>query len=166
MRPERIPFPLTSRGANHKREQRLRCDHESLDYVIVLCDDLDRMQRFYTDIFGFRTEPHPGKNLIEGEELGQWVGFRARGRPYDGPKIMNDLAAIQLSFRVPPADVDMAYQTLKDRGINVIEAPTNQDWCHRTLFFADPENNVIEIYADIHPRDAASAPSTIHQVSE
>ena len=26
----------------------------SMDYVIVLCDDLDRMQRFYTDIFGFR----------------------------------------------------------------------------------------------------------------
>ena len=138
----------------------------SMDYVIVLCDDLDRMQRFYTDIFGFR---------IEDEEPGQWIGFRVgtlflglrpRGRPYDGPKIMDESAAIQLSFRVPPADVDIAYQTLKDRGVDVIEAPTSQDWCHRTLFFADPENNVIEIYADIHPRDTTSVPSTIHRIAE
>ena len=37
----------------------------SLDYVIVPCDDLDRMRRFYSDVFGFR---------IEDEEAGQWVG--------------------------------------------------------------------------------------------
>jgi len=147
----------------------------SMDYVILLCHDLDRMQRFYRDIFGFCIAPYPGENSIEDDELGKWVGFRVgtlflglrpRGRPYDGPNIMDDSAAVQLSFRVPPADVDIAYQTLMDKGIKVIEAPTNQDWCHRTLFFADPENNVIEIYADIHPRDAAAVPSTLHQVSE
>ncbi len=138
----------------------------SMDYVIILCDDLERMQRFYADTFGFH---------IEDEQPGRWVGFRVgtlflglrpRGRPYDGPKITNESAAIQLSFRVPPADVDIAYQTLKDKGIAVIEPPTNQDWEHRTLFFADPENNIIEIYADIHPRDTASAPSALHQISK
>jgi glyoxylase I family protein len=138
----------------------------SMDYVIVLCDDLDNMKRFYRDIFDFR---------IEDEEVGQWVGFRVgtqflglrpRGRPYDGPKIADKSAAVQLSFRVPPADVDIAYQTLKAKGVNIIEEPTNQDWPHRTLFFADPENNVIEIYADIHPRDTASGPSSIHRVTE
>ena len=137
----------------------------SMDYVIVLCDDLERMQRFYTDLFGFR---------IQDEEPG-WIGFRVgslilglrpRGCPYDGPGIKGESAAVQLSFRVPPADVDIAYQTLKERGIDVIEAPTNQNWPHRTLFFADPENNVIEIYADIHPRDTASVPSTIHGFAE
>ena len=137
----------------------------SMDYVIVLCDDLDKMKRFYKDIFDFR---------IEDEEDGQWVGFRVgtlflglrpRGRPYDGPEIADASATIQLSFRVPPADVDIAYQTLKDKGIDVIEAPTDQDWTHRTLFFADPENNVIEVFADIHPRDTASTPSSIHRAA-
>lgn len=136
----------------------------SMDYVILLCDDLERMRRFYTDIFGFH---------VEDEEPGKWVGFRVgtlflglrpRGRPYDGPKVVDETASIQLSFRVPPADVDLAFQTLNDKGIDVIEGPTNQDWCHRTLFFADPENNVIEIYADIHPRDTASFPSKVHRL--
>ena len=138
----------------------------SMDYVIVLCDDLDKMRRFYSEVFGFQ---------IEDEDPGKWVGFRVgtlflglrpRGRSYDGPKIPGASAAIQLSFRVPPADVDIAYQTLMDKGIEgieVIEAPTNQDWTHRTLFFKDPENNIIEIFADIHPRDTAAAASGVHQ---
>ena len=138
----------------------------SMDYVIVLCDDLDKMRRFYTDLFGFHIEnEEPGKSVWF--RVGTlFLGLRLRGRPYDGPKILEDSAAIQLSFRVPPADVDMAYQTLEDKGIDVIEKPTNQDWCHRTLFFSDPENNVLEIYADIHPRASALAPSRIHQVTK
>ena len=134
----------------------------SMDYVIVLCDDLEKMEQFYTDIFGFQ---------IEDKEPGKWVGFRVgtlflglrpRGRRYDGPNIPDESAAVQLSFRVPPEDVDIAYQILQGKGVEVIEAPTNQDWCHRTLFFADPENNIIEIYADIHPRDTAAVPSGVH----
>jgi catechol 2,3-dioxygenase-like lactoylglutathione lyase family enzyme len=27
--------------------------------------------------------------------------------------------------------------------------PTDQPWGHRTLFFRDPDGNVLEIYADI-----------------
>ena len=136
----------------------------SMDYVIILCEDLAKMRKFYSETFGFR---------IEDETPGLWVGFRVgnlflglrpRGRPYDGPEIPNESATVQLSFRVPPADVDTAYETLKEKGIEVIEKPTNQDWTHRTLFFADPENNIIEIYADIHPRETASSPSGKHEV--
>ncbi|MEM8497672.1 MAG: VOC family protein [Pseudomonadota bacterium] len=136
----------------------------SMDYVILLCDDLEKMRRFYSETFGFR---------VEDETPGLWVGFRVgnlflglrpRGRLYDGPQVPRESANVQLSFRVPPADVDTAYETLKETGVEVIEEPTNQDWTHRTLFFTDPENNIIEIYADIHPRETASLPSGKHTV--
>jgi glyoxylase I family protein len=137
----------------------------SIDYVIVLCDDLEKMKRFYIDVFNFCIE----------EETDHWIAFRVgtlflglrpRGRPYDGSKIPNMSAAIQLSFRVPPADVDLAYQALKTKNIDVIESPTNQDWPHRTLFFSDPENNILEIFADIHPNDTAAAPSGHHLLAK
>ncbi|MEO0995260.1 MAG: VOC family protein [Pseudomonadota bacterium] len=138
----------------------------SLDLVILLCDDLDAMQRFYTDLFGL---------AVEEAEPGHWVSYRLgglclclrpRGRAYDGPAAPPGSAAVQLSFRVPPADVDRAHRTLLDKGIPVIEGPTDQDWPHRTLFFSDPEANVLEIYADIHPRDCAVTSSGLHRIVE
>ncbi len=137
----------------------------SIDYVIILCDDLEKMSQFYKDLFEF---------YLEDEETNHWVGFRVgtlflglrpRGRVYDGPQIRSESASIQLNFRVPPEDVDIAYQTLKEKKIDVIEAPTNQDWGHRTLFFADPENNIIEIYADIVPANKKSDSPILHRAN-
>lgn len=47
----------------------------------------------------------------------------------------------------------------------MVEKPTNQDWPHRTLFFRDPENNIIEIYADIHPDDTLLTASPVHRLA-
>ena len=134
----------------------------SMDYVILLCDDLSKMKKFYDRVFKFQ---------IEDEEPGLWVGYRVgtlfiglrpRGRAYDGPRVPAESASVQLSFRVPPADVDIAYELLLSKGVEVIEKPTNQHWPHRTLFFQDPEGNIIEIYADIHPKEMAESPTGNH----
>lgn len=134
----------------------------SVNYVILLCDDLKTMKQFYRDILGFE---------VEDEAAGQWIGFRVgnlllglrlRGRSYDGACIPRTSAGVQISFRLPPADVDVAFDQLIQKGVKVIEEPTNQDWPHRTMFLHDPEYNVIEVYADIHPREALPTPSGVH----
>ena len=136
----------------------------SMDYVILLCDDIEKMKRFYRDILRFE---------VEDETQGKWVGFRVgtlylglrpRGRQYDGKRIPKTSAGAQLSFRVPPADVDAAFEELTQLDVKVIEKPTNQDWPHRTLFLHDPEYNIIEIYADIHPRETMAKPSGVHSL--
>lgn len=133
----------------------------SIDYVFVLCDDLKRMKRFYVNVFGLPVEEESDSMVVF--RLGTlFLGLRPRGRCYDGPEVPDTSATIQLSFRVPPADVDLAYGALKAKNVDVIEAPTNQDWPHRTLYFSDPENNILEIFADIHIDDTASAPSGLH----
>ncbi|NSX57001.1 VOC family protein [Parasulfitobacter algicola] len=134
----------------------------SMDYVILLCDDIERMKKFYREVLSFE---------VEDEAAGTWVGFRVgtlylglrpRGRSYDGARIPEKSAGAQISFRVPPADVDAAHEELLAKGVKIIEGPTNQDWTHRTLFFHDPEFNIIEIYADIHPHDTLDNPSGVH----
>lgn len=136
----------------------------SLDYVIILCDDLEKMRTFYAELFGFELEDdRPGRNASF--RVGTlYLHLRPRGRGYDGPHGPEGSASMQLSFRVPPADVDLAYETLKAKDIEVIEGPTNQDWLHRTLFFKDVEGNILEIFADIHPREAAASPSGVHEI--
>lgn len=137
----------------------------SLDYIFLPCDDLETMTRFYTDVFAFEPqEVQPGR-MVEFRVGSLFLGLRQRGRAYDGPSIPEHSAAVQLSFRVPPADVDIAFDTLTARGVDVIEPPTNQDWPHRTLYFRDPENNILEIFADIHMRETRPGPSGVHAVT-
>ena len=134
----------------------------SLDYVILLCNDLDRMKEFYGCLFAFHIEEEQPDTMIFYRVGTLFLGLRRRGRLYDGSPVPTGSSSVQISFRVPPADVDSAYEKLLQKNVDIIEKPTNQDWCHRTLFFRDPENNIVEIYADIHPRDTRKSPSGAH----
>ncbi|WP_299690245.1 VOC family protein [uncultured Tateyamaria sp.] len=130
--------------------------------MILLCDDLAGMKAFYERLFSFQIEEDFPERMTFFRVGTLFLGLRRRGRAYDGPNVPLASASIQISFRVPPADVDLAYDRLVELGQEVIEPPTNQDWTHRTLFFRDPENNIIEVFADIHPRETLAEPSGAH----
>ena len=74
--------------------------------------------------------------------------LRKRGRRYDGGKLP-DSAGVQLAFRVSPAEVETCYIELREKQVEIIDPPADQDYGHRTLFFKDPDGNILEIYADL-----------------
>ncbi len=123
------------------------------------------MKAFYEQLFDFLIEEDFPDKMLFFRVGTLYLGLRRRGRGYDGPSVPTQSASIQISFRVPPRDVDLAHDRLSELGIDVIEPPTNQDWTHRTLFFRDPENNIIEIFADIHPDETRDEPSGMHQLT-
>lgn len=125
-------------------------DIHNLDHTVLLCRDLGATRAFYENVMGFRVE----------HDLGTWVSFRVgatlltlrpRGQGpawHDGPQEPGT-ASVQLAFRVPPAAVDACHAELLAAGTTILRGPTDlPEWRHRTLFFRDPEDNVIEIYAE------------------
>ena len=49
-----------------------------------------------------------------------------------------------------PREVDVCTDQLEALGIDLIEPVTDlEEFGHRVLLLADPENNVIDVYADI-----------------
>jgi glyoxylase I family protein len=125
-------------------------DIRNFDYVVLLCRDMKQTRSFYKDVMGFPLE----------FDSDRWVSFRVGAtlltlRPRgpapawdDGPAAPGS-AAVQLAFRVPPPAVDACHAELVAKGVPIVRAPTDlPDWRHRTLFFRDPEDNVIEIYAE------------------
>ncbi len=121
----------------------------NLDYTVLLCDHLPETRAFYSDMMGFTIE-------IDKEN---WVSFRVGAtlltlRPRtqwicDDGVLPAGSAAVQLAFRVSLPAVDECHAELVRHGVPIIRTPTDlPDWRHRTLFFRDPENNIIEIYAE------------------
>ena len=119
----------------------------NLDYVVLLCEDLERMRDFYHETMGFRNY-RDLDGWLELQVGAVLLTLRKRGRPYDGPRLTGS-AAVQLAFRVAPAEVDACHAELLRKQVEILEAPRDQDYENRTLFFKDAEANILEIYADI-----------------
>ena len=119
----------------------------SLDYVVLLCEDLAAMRAFYEGVLGFRLHREL-QDWVEMELGSTLLTLRPRGRPYDGGKLPNS-AGVQLAFRVLPEEVDACYRELLEKQVDILEPPRDWEYGHRTLFFKDPEGNILEIYADL-----------------
>jgi catechol-2,3-dioxygenase len=118
-----------------------------MDYVVLLCRDLAPMQRFYHEVLGFTVyRDLPG--WIELQVGSSLLTLRRRDRPYDGAVITGS-AGVQLAFRVTPDDLDAWHAKLLAVGAPVLEEPTDKGYGHRTVFYRDPEGNVVELYADV-----------------
>jgi catechol 2,3-dioxygenase-like lactoylglutathione lyase family enzyme len=121
---------------------------QQLSYVIILCDDLDRMKAFYRDLFAFAvdSESETGLAFRAGSVL---LALRKRMRGYDGRGVRAELPGVQLAFRVSPPEVELCYRQLVDKGVEILDPPADQPRGHRTVYFSDPEGNVLEVYAEI-----------------
>ena len=119
----------------------------TLDYVILLCEDIPSMKTFYHEIMGFQIYREDGK-WVEMKIGASLFTLRKRGRPYDGAKLP-DTAGVQLAFRVAPVEVEACHQELLTKHVEILDPPGDMDYGHRTLFFRDPGGDILEIYADI-----------------
>jgi glyoxylase I family protein len=120
----------------------------SLDYVVVLCDDIETTRRFYADVLSFPIY-RDWDDWIEFQVGATLLTLRERGRPEDGASPPSGTTGVQLAFRVPPPDVDRCYEALCDHDVEIVDEPRTREYGHRTLFFRDPEGNLLEIYADV-----------------
>ena len=121
---------------------------KQLTYVIVLCDDMERMKAFYRDLFAFEIDSESATSLAfrAGSVL---LALRQRTRNYDGVGVRPELPGVQIAFLVQPDEVELCYQQLLAKGVEILDPPTDQPRGHRTVYFSDPEGNMLEIYAEI-----------------
>ena len=129
----------------------------AIDYTVIFVRDMVAMRRFYEDVLGFPMlrELSPG-----------WVEYRvgnntlALARPSltaaDAPTPKGS-ASLQLAFKVSAPEVDQCADELVRMGVNLLSPPTDRSFGHRTLFFRDPDGNLLEMFAEI---EAASATET------
>jgi catechol 2,3-dioxygenase-like lactoylglutathione lyase family enzyme len=120
-----------------------------IDYTVIFARDMAAMRRFYGTVLGFPVL----------HELGpQWIAYRVgsttlalteHGRRFNDPAPPSGALSLQLAFRVAPKIVDACAEELTAAGVEIVFPPTDQPFGHRTLFFRDPDGNVLEIYAEI-----------------
>ncbi|HVX88657.1 MAG TPA: VOC family protein [Gemmatimonadales bacterium] len=120
-----------------------------LDYTILFARDLPAMRRFYAEVLGFPVVRSLGPQWTEHQVGSNLLVLTERGMMFDDPATPAGALSVQLAFRVAPAVVAECAEELRAAGVKLEQEVTDQPWGHRTLFFRDPDGNVLEIYADL-----------------
>jgi catechol 2,3-dioxygenase-like lactoylglutathione lyase family enzyme len=121
---------------------------QALDYTVVRVRDMEAMRAFYGRTLRFQFVRELSPNWVEYRIGPNTLALAASFRFVENPTLGAGIAAVQLAFRVPYESVDVCAAELTAAGIPLLSPPTDQPWRHRTLFFRDPDGNLLEIYAD------------------
>jgi catechol 2,3-dioxygenase-like lactoylglutathione lyase family enzyme len=121
----------------------------SIDYTVIFVRQMAAMREFYGTTLGFPLHRELGPRWVEFRVGSNLLALRERGPLFDDPLPPVGVLSLQLAFRVSPGEVADCADVLAQRNVHIISGPTDQPFGHRTLFFRDPDGNVLEIYAEI-----------------
>lgn len=120
-----------------------------IDYTVVFARNMKAMRRFYETVMEFPVNRTLGDNWIEFRVGSNTLALTAYGAFFNDMPPSEGALSLQMAFRVAPAVVAECAATLESKGIKLVSPLTDQPWGHRTIFFRDPDGNVLEIFADI-----------------
>ncbi|WP_029583247.1 VOC family protein [Bradyrhizobium sp. URHD0069] len=121
----------------------------AIDYTVIFVRDMAAMRRFYEDILGFPLLKELSPAWIEYRVGGNTLALAKPSLTAADVPTPNGSASLQLAFKVSAPEVDQCADELVRQGVNLLSPPTDRVFGHRTLFFRDPDGNLLEVFADI-----------------
>jgi catechol 2,3-dioxygenase-like lactoylglutathione lyase family enzyme len=121
----------------------------AIDYTVIFVRDMAAMRRFYEDILGFPLRRQLSPDWIEYRVGDNTLALARPKRTAADVPTPNGSASLQLAFKVSALEVDQCADELVRQGVDLLSPPTDQAFGHRTLFFRDPDGNLLEMFADI-----------------
>jgi lactoylglutathione lyase len=122
--------------------------------ITIVTGNVPRLVAFYRDVIGFAVATDMDSyvefesdgvrfSICAREVMHQATGHDSFSRPPSGQHF-------ELAFPLPTAEaVDSTYARLVSRGATPIKEPADMSWNQRAAFFADPDGNVHEIFAEL-----------------
>jgi catechol 2,3-dioxygenase-like lactoylglutathione lyase family enzyme len=107
------------------------------------------MRQFYETVMEFPLQRTLSERWIEYRVGATTLALTVHGGRFDDPPPQEGALSLQLAFRVSPQAVAECAATLEAKGVKLISPLTDHAFGHRTIFFRDPDGNVLEIYAEI-----------------
>ena len=119
----------------------------SLDYTVLIVEDLDRSVAFYTEALGIQLSHRSGgyAQLITGPTRLALYTREAMSATLEQPlePPARNAPGSEIGFLV--ADVDAAYAEITLAGGEPVKPPTDRFWGQRTAYLRDPDGHLIEL---------------------
>jgi lactoylglutathione lyase len=120
-----------------------------IDYTVIFARNMDAMRDFYENVMAFPLLRTLSDRWVEYRIGSTTLALTTHGGRFNDPPPAQGALSLQLAFRVAPQAVAECAAALEAKGVRLISPLTDHPFGHRTIFFRDPDGNVIEIFAEI-----------------
>jgi lactoylglutathione lyase len=120
-----------------------------IDYNVIFARDMKAMRHFYGTVMEFPLVRASSEHWVEYRVGSTTLVLTTPGVRFNDPPPAPGVLSLQMAFRVAPPAVAQCAAELDAKGIKLMSPLTDQPWGHRTMFFRDPDGNVLEIFAEI-----------------
>src|SRR3712207_3854021 len=120
--------------------------------ICIVTRDVGRLRRFYTEVLRTAAEGDDTFTALATEGAAVSL-FTEHGMERMAPGSMAGTGCGRSTLEIEVDDVDGEYERLKKLGVDVVKPPTTQPWGRRSVWFRDPDGNMVNFYATVEPGD-------------
>lgn len=116
--------------------------------VCIVSDNVPRLCAFYREILKLRPEEANIFEIIptKGAVLSIYSSERTEKM---APGCLNGAGTGRYTIEFEVDDVDREFERLQAMNIEIVKPPTTQPWGRRSVWFRDPDGNIVNFYADV-----------------
>lgn len=118
--------------------------------VVLITNDVPVLTGFYQQVLGMSgegNETHMAFQL-DGSQL---AIFSTQGMEGIAPGSMQGAGSGNFTLGFQVADVDTEYKRVKALDVEFILLPTSHSWGSRSIWFRDPDGNIVDFYQVLSP---------------
>lgn len=116
--------------------------------ICIITQNVDRLCVFYREIL--KLEPEEGNIFeiipTEGAVLSIFSSERMEKM---APGYLKETGYGSYTIEFEVEDVDHEFERLKALNVEIVKPPTTQPWGRRSVWFRDPDGNIVNFYANV-----------------
>lgn len=114
--------------------------------ICLVTGDVPRLRGFYTTVLQTEAEGDDTFTMLFTQGAALSI-FTEEGMERMAPGSMQDSGCGSYTLEFEVEDVDREFERLKAMDIRFVKPPTTQTWGRRSVWFRDPDGNIINFFA-------------------
>ncbi|QDZ14813.1 VOC family protein [Humibacter ginsenosidimutans] len=117
--------------------------------VRLITDDVDRLVAFYESVTGLSADrPAPVFAELRTPNGTIAIGHSSTAELF-GPGSVRAAENRSAIVELLVDDVDAAFDSVRTRGVEVVQEPTTMPWGNRSLLLRDPDGTLVNLFAPV-----------------
>ena len=120
-----------------------------LTHSCIITENIERLREFYESVLQIEPQTYGDSYVEFPTGCGTLSLFSLAAHEELAPDSARSAANRSLELEFQVADADEEYERLQEMEVEWVKPPTTQAWGSRSIYFRDPDGNLINFYSRV-----------------